>query len=184
MEQISKSAAEGENQKPKEDKEQLKPKQIITAKGSVYSYLPDGRTQRFKKATGENFEPMDVMVFVPPWEIIKDKIPHRYTEFFSGVMDEFEYDQLLLSYVHLEGKKVVIVDKNGDQIKTQKEADLSERLFLGFIDKINNKLDFYIPVVKDPRVGFNTFDASYKMEENGLERRWYHLGNKVVDIKY
>lgn len=53
--------------------ETLKPSEIITEKGSVYRYLPDGRTQRYKAITNVLNEPMDVMVFVPPWELIKDQ---------------------------------------------------------------------------------------------------------------
>lgn len=44
--------------------ERQKPAEVITARGSVYRYLSDGRTQRFKTATGELHEPQDTLVFI------------------------------------------------------------------------------------------------------------------------
>lgn len=177
-------AAEGNDANPQEVNEQLKPKQIITAKGSVYSYLPDGRTQRYKAATGETFEPTDVLVFVPPWEKVEGMMISHYPEVFERVTDDFDYEQLLLRYVQLDGKRVVIIDQDANQIKTQEDADAANRLFLAFIDTLKNTHDFSLPVAKDARIGFQTFDASYMTDDAGVEKRSRHLGNKVVEITY
>lgn len=39
------------------------PQSFTTSKGSVYTYLPDGRVERFKTATGERFDKADICVF-------------------------------------------------------------------------------------------------------------------------
>lgn len=48
--------------------EKLKPVQsFVTEQGSVYTYLEDGTTQRFQKATDTLHEPQDAIVFVPDY---------------------------------------------------------------------------------------------------------------------
>lgn len=52
-----------------EKKEKPQIDYVETEKGSVYTYLPDGRTQRFKKAANETYSPQDAIVFIPDWGI-------------------------------------------------------------------------------------------------------------------
>ncbi len=72
--------------------------EITTAKGSVYKYLPDGRTQRFKQATGELNDPQDSIVFIPPWDMIKAPAMKAYPEIFGHIENEAQYEQVLLEY--------------------------------------------------------------------------------------
>lgn len=182
--QLTTETVSANAEQSQESKEKSKPKQIKTARGSVYTYLPDGRTSRFKVATGETFEPMDVLVFVPPWEKIKDQIPAEYTHIFKDIEYEMQYDQLLLEYVHLDGKTIYIIDEKSKYLKTQADVDAAERAFLAFIDKVDKKKTFTLPVAKEPRIGFHTFDTGFITNKEGIEERHKHLGNKVVDIEY
>lgn len=168
------------------DKKQeiLRPKKITTAKGSVYTYLPDGRTQRYKKTTGEIMEPMDIMVFVPAWDVIKYKIPKVYERFFKHIHTDFEYDQLILEYLHNKDKAIYITDENGKFLKTQEEVDSAARVYIACVSKNDVNDGFYLPVVKDARIGFSTLDMKFWIDDKGLEMRVRHLGNKVVDIEY
>jgi hypothetical protein len=66
----------------KESIERHKPTRLVTAKGSVYTYLPDGRTQRYKAATETLEAPQDLLVFMPPWNTIETKAKELYPEVF------------------------------------------------------------------------------------------------------
>ena len=48
---------------------------IVTEHGSVYQYLPDGRTQRQNKVKDKTYEPQDILVFVPPYEWVAENAP-------------------------------------------------------------------------------------------------------------
>jgi len=48
---------------------------VVTANGSVYKYLPDGRIQRFKKAEGKLYEPQAMLVFVPDFKWVQENAP-------------------------------------------------------------------------------------------------------------
>jgi hypothetical protein len=124
--------------------------------GSVYKYLPDGRTQRFKVATGELSEPQDTIVFMPSWERIGQWALQAYPEIFKGVENSAQYEALLVHYVHGGNKTIRIVDQTGAEMMNNAQADKAVRVFAALIDK----------------------------DENGQTMREKHLGNKVVDIKY
>ncbi len=151
----------------------------------------DGRTQRFKTVEESLKEPEDVLVFVPPWERVKDRIREIYPTIFSAVTTEEEYIHILLKYVHLEGRTVRVIDGFQEEILTNKEASHAYQeglqgkgnLFLAFIDKIDSTKSFTLPVSAIPKIDYLTFDTS-KYEENGRTMRSRHLGNKVVEIKY
>ena len=42
-------------------------------------------------------------------------------------------------------------------------------------------MDFLIPVAREPKKGFYTFDTR-KYKENGEHKREKHLGNKIKEI--
>lgn len=167
---------------------------VVTEMGSEYKYFPDGRTQRFKKAEGKNYEPQNAMVFVPDWEWIlknKNNMPKEYwTKNIFGE-NEVQYEQVLLEYIQKEkkteneGKKVYIIDEKGHKLETnEKISKAGEKIFLWFgKETIDNKYveDFRIPVTDRPTIGFFTFDTR-KYKEGNQWVREKHLGNKVIEI--
>ncbi|VVB61402.1 Uncharacterised protein [uncultured archaeon] len=155
---------------------------VETAKGSVYKYLPDGRTQRFKKAENKMKEPQDALVFVPPYDWVWKSAPKELIANNAFGENELIYDEILLSYVQGEGKKNYIVDRNGRKLETNKQiAQTNGDVYLTFGDA--KKVDFYIPVSKAPKLGWCTYDTRKYM--NGAQTmRERHLGNKVVKIAY
>ena len=48
---------------------------VETLNGSIYRYLPDGHTQRFKKTANRMCEPQDVLVYIPSFEALEQKAP-------------------------------------------------------------------------------------------------------------
>ena len=151
---------------------------IITEKGSEYKYLPDGRTQRFKKVENKYYEPQDALVFVPDFEWIKKNAPEKILKLLGE--NETQYIQGLLEYIQGKGKKNYIVNKTGKKLEKNKDiADEDGQVFLTFGDK--DKVDFLIPVAREPKKGFYTFDTR-KYKENGEHKREKHLGNKIKEI--
>ena len=162
---------------------------VVTARGSVYKYLPDGRTQRYKKVTGELNDPQDILVFVPDYEWVKKNAPERGDPSrFNAIYgdNKTEYDQKQLEYRHFDGRTIDIIDKNGKIMKSNKEiAATKGNVFVAFIDKRGGrkKVDYMIPVFRKPVIGFNTYDTRI-FTENGELMKEYHIGNKVTQIKY
>lgn len=166
--------------------EQIKrPKSIITARGSQYIYLEDGRTQRFKEVTKELQDPQDILVFIPPYENIRNKALQRFPHIFNEVHNTIDYLQLLLSYVHQRGKTVRPINEEGESLTSMKDLKSpTDQVFLYFYDKKDKQNSFYLPVSQDPRIGWNTFDTSLRYDDDGDIVRTRHIGNKVTDIKY
>ncbi len=164
---------------------------VVTANGSVYKYLPDGRTQRFKKAEGKNYEPQDATVFVPNWEWIEKNMPKQYRE--RNILGEnsVDYDQILLEFVQNNSqggdrnKKVYIVDDKDRRLETNEEIiKAGKNIFLSFGEKNNAggyKEQFKIPITARPAIGYLTFDQRRYKEGNQWMRE-RHLGNEVVEI--
>jgi hypothetical protein len=151
---------------------------VVTEKGSVYTYLPSGKTQRFKKAEGRLYEPQDVLIYVPGFDWVVDNSPERQRKFFGE--NRVQYDQTLLSYVQSKGKKTYIVDSSGRKLKSNEEVTSKSGLvLLAFGDR--NGVDFCIPVTGDPRIGFKTFDTR-KYQERERTMRENHLGHRVIKI--
>lgn len=170
-------------QNTNESLEKPKPVSFTTAKGSVYTYLPDGRTQRFKEATGESLDPQDVCVFLPPYEEIYAEAKKRFPEIFAEVDNHILFKQLILDYQNRDGLTIRVTDSKGNEITTNDQLTNVGEVYMYFIDKNNSKNNFYLPVSKEPKIGYNTFDTRiYK--EDGQTKKERHLGNKVVDIKY
>lgn len=153
--------------------------QVITKKGSIYTYLEDGRTQRFKKATGELHKPQDILVFVPDYDTLINASKKNITSIIGE--NEFEYGQYLLEYAQVSPRTCFVINKDGIKIEKNKDAKNEKLLFLALYDKKSDKVDFTIPVSHIPRIGYNTFDTRKYQEGN----EWYrdrHLGNKVISI--
>ncbi len=177
---------EGPTQNP-ESAEKRKPKSITTAKGSVYTYLPDGRTQRFKTVDGKMEAPQDILVFIPPWNTLANKAKQMYPEIFESIEDEMQFEQLLLQYAQLKGFVIIPVTADGMKVKSLNELATNESLYLAFGVKNGDtqKIHFSLPVGKEPQLDWKTFDTrKFYDETDGILKREIHIGNKVVSIEY
>ena len=153
---------------------------VETARGSVYRYLPDDTTQRFKKAEGREYGPQSALVYVPDYEWVAQ---HTQKDILNKLGEnEIDYMQTLLGYVQGKGKKVYIINTSGKKLETNQEVREAQGLvYLCFLT--GDVVDFTIPVSSEPRIGFSTFDTrKYKDESTGEMVRESHLGNKVVKI--
>lgn len=132
-----------------------------TAKGSIYTVLPNGKTQRFKTATNELNEPNDLIVFVK----------------FKNAEEEQDF---LEAQNRLNNQKLYVVDSEGNIYNTNKET-LGKAVKLVIIkdDKVIKSVETSL----EPKIGYNTFDQR-RYEENGVQYRSTHLGNKVTKINY
>lgn len=160
------------------------PTEFTTARGSVYRYLPDGRTQRSKMASGEVFEPQDIIVFIPPYGQVINKATELYPEIFKGIKNEVQFRQILLEYSQLSGRTIRIVNSEGVELTTPQELKETDRVFLNFIDKNNSNRNFFLPASKEPKIGYATYDTRKFTNEEGETLRVRHIGNDVIDIKY
>jgi hypothetical protein len=157
--------------------------EVETARGSTYRYLPDGTTRRFKKVEGREYEAQAALVYVPPFEWVKQRATPEMLKKIGE--EDYVYEDNLLTYVQnprKDGRKVYIVDATGKRIETNEEIKNAEgQVYLAFLK--DGKTDFFIPVSHKPVVGFSTFDTrSYVDEETGEDMRERHLGNQVVRI--
>lgn len=134
-----------------------------TAQGSVYTVLPDGRTQRFKTAAKEQNEPQDLMVFV------KFKDPEQMQDFLAGVQESDRTNT-----------KVYLIDKIGNKYDTNAEA-AGKDVRLALIDTKANKVIETVETSLEPKLGYHTFDQR-RFNKNGNDYREAHLGNKVTKI--
>ena len=130
-----------------------------TSKGSVYTVLPDGRTQRFKTATGEKNEPNDLIVFVK----------------FKNVQQEQDF---LSAQNRQDGKKLYVVDSAGNIYNTNEQVR-GKDVKLAIVK--DGKVIETVETSLEPKIGYNTFDQR-RYEEKGEKYRSTHLGNKVTKI--
>ncbi len=153
---------------------------VETAKGFIYRYLPDGRTQRFETAENKTHEPQNALVFVPPYDRAQKNAPGTMRDALGE--NELIYEEILLSYVQGKEKKCHIINKKGDKLETNTEIFRAQgQIFLTFGDK--EKVDFYIPVSRTPILGWYAYDTrKYRTGDGHL--RESHLGHKVVKIAY
>ncbi|MBA3733555.1 hypothetical protein H0W91_04270 [Patescibacteria group bacterium] len=166
--------------------EKPKPTEFVTDKGSIYKYLPDGRTQRFKKATNEKLDIQDICVFIPPWDEISIEAKKRFPKILGGVEDynDIMFQQILLDYQNLDGFTIRVMDSKTNEITTSSQLAEAGEVYMYLIDKNNPDRTFYLPVSKEPKVGYNTFDTRKYIDDKGITTRERHIGNKVVNIKY
>jgi hypothetical protein len=147
-------------------------KTFKTAQGSIYTYDQDGKTTRFKTATGEQQERQDITVFA---NLTPD-----------------EEQEVLHAYRHIDDKyknsKVYVVERQKGNLPK----------FLFDIKDIKDPNEIYIAVVLDknagayslvkkasvtPTIGCAVFDMR-QWNEDGQTKTERHLGNNVVDIQY
>lgn len=168
------------NENTKESNEKRKVSSFETEKGSTYQYLENGKIVRHKKVTGEDFE-MDIAVFIPSWEWLKQNAPEKFIAMFDD--NRLEFEEFILGYVQgkHEGKKVLIVDANGKKIDTTDLLDKSEKVFLYFGDEVTT--DLMVPLSKKAVLNFLVFDTR-KFKDGEEWKRQSHIGNKVVKINY
>lgn len=153
---------------------------VVTAKGSQYKYLPDGRTQRFKQVENRYYEPQFALVYVPSYTWVQKNAPANMMDVLGD--NETIYDQIMLEYVQGDGKKCYIVDGKGNKLETNQQIrETQGSIFLTF--GTPDKVDFFIPVSPNPIIGFQTFDTrKYVDSSTNQLLRECHLGNKVVRI--
>ncbi len=161
--------------------ERNKPSSFETAKGSEYRYLEDGRTQRFKKVENKEYDPQDVMVFIPDWKTLEAKAS---PENLAALGDsENEYQQILLKYS--QEMKVYVVDGNFNKINSNQEVASAEGIFIALCKDSDSAPDFVIPVSATPKENYQPYDTTkYLDETSGEWKREQHIGNKVVKINY
>lgn len=156
---------------------------VVTQKGSVYKYLPDGRTQRYQTAKEELHEPQDAIVYIPDWEWVKS---HVRDESYLRKLGEnsTQYNQNILRYVQTSGKKANIVNAEGKKLETNEDIKNEEsQIYLVFYERGAEELDISIPVSHTPQQGFKTFDTrKYRDEETEELMRESHIGNPVKEI--
>ena len=126
---------------------EAKPKVVSfkTEHGSVYTYDSDGKTTRFKTASGEQLERQNITVFIP----------------LTG-LEEAEY----LEAYHLNEHshtKVYVLERQPDD-SPKKIRDVSEigdpsRIYLGIIKA--GKVIKTTPASLRPIVGYNAFDSCH-----------------------
>ncbi len=160
---------------------------FVTEKGSVYRYLKDGRTQRYKKLEDKNYEPQDAIVFVPNYERLKQLYTGNERAFISKFGEnELQYNQVLLKFLY-EDAKVYIVDGDTSEIlDTNEEIKKARRVFLYFIDKKAKSKEpiLQLPVSKIPKLGYQPYDTHVFYNSDGQRVRSRHLGHKIIKIEY
>lgn len=166
------------------NREWPKPESIVTSKGSEYRYLSDGRTQRFKKATGEMNDPQDTLVFIPPWDLIAEEATKIYPEILSGVENETIFTEILLEFAQTKDKTIRLVDGQGKELSSNEDVEKAGQAFLLLLNKSDNTKNFYIPIGRRPVIGWNTFDTRKYTKPDGSTWRERHIGNSVAQIQY
>lgn len=153
---------------------------VETANGSIYKYLSDGRTQRYKTAEKKTYEPQNALVYVPPYDWVQKNAPEKIRDMFGD--NELIYESIILSYVQGKEKKSYIINSKGEKLETNEQFLQTEGpLFLALGDR--NKIDLCIPVSMTPKLGHCTYDTT-KYRDGEQYFREKHFGNKVVKITY
>jgi hypothetical protein len=156
-----------------------------TSRGSVYTFLDDGRVSRFKTKTNEQMDPQDIIVFIPDFDFLKEILD---SDILSKIgRDEEEVSETILAYIHGQqgDKHVYIVNEKGEFVKNQEDLQKAQKLALVLLDQKDGEIHRYaaMPVSRRPRIGFSTFDMSFYKNDKGEERVRRHLGNTVTKIK-
>lgn len=147
----------------------IKPiKSFKTAQGSVYTYDSEGKTTRFKTATGEKMERQDITVFV-------DLTPDEEQEVLRGYLHK-EDDNIKVYVLEVEQS-----DKPPRIIRDINQVKDSGKIALGVLK--NGSWSLFKKASVTPIVGWSVFDHKH-YQKNG---DWFsdrHLGNKVTEINY
>lgn len=157
---------------------------MLTAKGSVYDYSPDGTIQRFKTAEQKEYDPQTTIFFVPDYETMRKLAPPSFNVDAVLGDNETQYEQSLFQIVQGEGSRNYIVNAQGTKLDTM-DVIVQETgpIFLTFGS--DGKVDFFLPVSAIPIVGYYTFDTrKYHDPQDGQWKQERHLRNKVTEIRY
>jgi len=97
--------------------------------------------------------------------------------------NETQYAQRLLERTQTEGARNYVVNARGKKLETNQDVQKETGpIFLTFGSEA--KVDFFVPVSREPKIGYSTFDTrKFYDEKEGVWKRERHLGNKVVEIK-
>ncbi len=144
-------------------------KSFKTAQGSVYTYDQDGKTTRFKTATGEPQARQDLTVFV-------DLTPDESQEFLHAYHHVRKEDK---------NSKIYILERQPDNtpkiLRDISEVQYQDRIYLSIVK--NGVATSIKKASVKPVIGHHVFDTR-QYHENGQTMTERHLGNKVVDIQY
>lgn len=141
---------------------------FTTDHGSVYAYDEDGKTTRFKTATGEQHVRQDVTVFV-------DLDIEGEQDFLDAYrMKNLAHPTKVYILERLEDDSAVKV-RDVDQVKDP------GNLYLSIVQ--DGQIVKNVKASLDPFVGANVFDTRH-YQEDGKWMTERHLGNKVTEIKY
>jgi hypothetical protein len=163
----------------------LKVSKIITSMGSQYSYLPDGRSQRHKKVTGENSEPQNILLFIPSLESLRADPKTSDLSILKHNHDSFVHD-LVQYYGRDNDKEINTIDENGVYVEVDEKIrdevrNHKRKLFLSF--QTNGKPDFVLEVGVDPVLGSHTYDTrTFVNPTDGIKYTERHIGNQVTNI--
>lgn len=162
------------------DWEHIPVEKVRTSQGSEYTYDKDGKTSRYKTATGEQQATQDLAVFLH--------------------MDVQEEQDFLEAYrteggLKIDGKrvKVYVVEKTGDSggriIRNKEDVQDEKKLGVAVLNGRDGDSFVAANVVQikrasmQPAVGLNVYDTRHYMEgDDQVTER--HLGNKVDGLQY
>jgi hypothetical protein len=163
---------------------------IVTEKGSVYTYLPNGQTQRFKKKTNTLCKPLDFLVYIPPFEELetlcgrhKVKNPNFLSEdHYAATIPVFGaagVDNFVIPGVLVDGDLYAVKDTRNNAVREAWEES-GKIMGLGFYGS-NSQQRFVLPVSMFPIIGATTCDGFVRPSSKGYDSK-AHIGHKVTEI--
>jgi len=162
----------------------LTPKQIVTEQGSIYRWLPNGTTQRFRVAINTLLEPQDAIVFIPPYQLLK--ISYSNQNAFERIFweNELKFEQLILKYAQTKWHIIHIVSCTGKRLETNQEISWEKNIYLAFWKKWDTSYHFHFPVSKEAKIWYYTFDTRTYTDGTWEQMTERHIWNKVREIIY
>lgn len=157
---------------------------VVTAKGSRYSYLEDGTTQRFKPVENMHYKPQTILVYVPSWTWVQE---NGSKDFIDKMQNETIFNHTILQHIHLKGLKVYIVDDQGHKIMhtadVAKIKNQKKQVYLCLVHPHKELAHLSIPITHIPKIGFNTYDTRRYFDSSTQQLMTErHFGNKVIEI--
>ena len=143
-----------------------RPARFVTSRGSVYTLGPDGRYQRFKTATGESFNLMDITVFL------------------NGGVNNYDNMRLQRAMLVPEAIRIIHVDEQGVETALHTLRDLTSRqpgsIFVVCPPENGQMLpsEKRLPASLYPQLGDTPFEIG--MTDSGIVEA--HIGNDIVEI--
>ena len=141
-----------------------------TERGSVYRYDSEGKSTRFKTATGKLKERTDLTVFA-------DLTPEQEADFMDSVYAESATPDSKRTVQVLERQE----DNNGKFIRDVSEINDPSKLLLAILQK--GRIVGYVPASLSPKVGATVFERR-NIKKDGQRFTERHIGHKVTEISY